>query len=249
MCRPICGSSRQAYAGHLPRRTSRNWNDPRIAKTNPGVKLPNLTLVTVVRQDSSGTTFAFTKHLDAVNDTWRARYGAANAGGLARERDARDRKRRRRGQDQAVGRIDWLCRQRVRPEGRTARGAARESSRALRRSLGGRARAAALAEIRLPDSMRAYIPDPAAPDSYPIVTLTWILLRGHYADARKAAALRDMFRWCLTDGQQYAAELGYVPLPVEIVQALARATRPRSGHLARTAPGAGRKRSLTPGAT
>jgi phosphate transport system substrate-binding protein len=78
--------------------------------------------------------------------------------------------------------------------------------------------ASALAEIRLPDNMRAYLPDPVGPESYPIVTLTWILLHKNYGDAQKATALRDMFRWCLTDGQQYAAELGYVALPHEIVQ-------------------------------
>ena len=68
--------SRQAYVGIFTGEI-RNWNDPRIAKTNPGVKLPNLTIATVVRQDGSGTTFAFTKHLDAISDAWRTRYGAA----------------------------------------------------------------------------------------------------------------------------------------------------------------------------
>ena len=54
-----------------------NCNDPRIARTNPGVKLPKLTIAPVVRQDASGTTFAFTKHLDAINERWRGNFGAA----------------------------------------------------------------------------------------------------------------------------------------------------------------------------
>ena len=41
------------------------------------MKLPNLTITTVVRQDGSGTTFAFTKHLDAISDAWRSQYGPA----------------------------------------------------------------------------------------------------------------------------------------------------------------------------
>jgi phosphate transport system substrate-binding protein len=53
-------------------------------------------------------------------------------------------------------------------------------------------------------------------DAYPIVTLTWVLLYRHYNDASRAAALHDLFRWCLTDGQQYAAEFGYTPLPPKI---------------------------------
>jgi phosphate transport system substrate-binding protein len=77
---------------------------------------------------------------------------------------------------------------------------------------------AALTGIQVPDNLRVYIPDPAGSDSYPIVTLTWILLRQSYADARKAADLRGLFRWCLTDGQRYAADLGFVPLPSEIAK-------------------------------
>ena len=59
--------SRQAYAGIFLGEIT-NWNDPLIAAANPGVKLPKLTIVTVVRQDASGTTFAFTKHLDAISE-------------------------------------------------------------------------------------------------------------------------------------------------------------------------------------
>ena len=69
--------SRRAYTAIFLGQV-RNWNDPLIAEANPGVSLPKLTIVTVVRQDASGTTYAFTKHLDAVDDAWRNQYGAAN---------------------------------------------------------------------------------------------------------------------------------------------------------------------------
>ena len=68
--------SRQAYAG-IFLGVITNWNDPLIARSNPGVKLPNLTIVTVVRQDGSGTTFAFTNNLAAINDRWRSMWGPA----------------------------------------------------------------------------------------------------------------------------------------------------------------------------
>src|SRR5262249_51981753 len=68
--------SRQAYAGIFLGRIKK-WNDPLIARSNPGVKLPNITIATVVRQESSGTTFAFTKHLEAISDDWRAQFHAA----------------------------------------------------------------------------------------------------------------------------------------------------------------------------
>ena len=74
----------------------------------------------------------------------------------------------------------------------------------------------AISQAELPDNLRAYVPDPSGPDSYPIVTLTWILLYRNYADPHKAQALHDLFRWCLTDGQKYAADSGYVPLPANV---------------------------------
>ena len=61
------------------------------------------------------------------------------------------------------------------------------------------------------------LPDPAGPEAYPIATFTWILLRKNYGDPGKARALRDLFAWGLGDGQHSAADLGYVPLPPEVV--------------------------------
>ena len=45
----------------------------RIRATNPGLNLPRDNIALVVRQDSSGTTFAFTNHLSAISDAWRDR--------------------------------------------------------------------------------------------------------------------------------------------------------------------------------
>src|SRR5208337_5058563 len=57
--------SRKAYAGIFLGKVKR-WNDPLIDNTNPGVKLPNIPINVVVRADSSGTTFVFSKHLSAI---------------------------------------------------------------------------------------------------------------------------------------------------------------------------------------
>jgi phosphate transport system substrate-binding protein len=208
--------SRQAYTGIFMGQI-KNWSDARIARTNPGMKLPNLTIATVVRQDGSGTTFAFTKHLDAVADPWRSLYGPAtlmnwpgnsmratgNEGVAARVK-------------QSVGSVGYVGDEFARKAGLTV---------ALLENRAGNfvgpsetSGAAALAGAELPDNLRLYIPDPSGSDAYPIVTLTWILLYRNYADPRKAVELHDLFRWCLTEGQQYAPALGYIPLPPDIVR-------------------------------
>jgi phosphate transport system substrate-binding protein len=71
---------------------------------------------------------------------------------------------------------------------------------------------AALSAAELPPNLRLFIADPSGRDAYPIITFSWILLHRSYDDPRRANALRNLFRWCLSDGQRLASDLGYVPL-------------------------------------
>ena len=106
--------SRRAYAGIFLGEI-KQWNDPLIAQSNPGVKLPNLTIATVVRQDGSGTTFAFTKNLDAISEKWRSQFGPAtlvNWPGNAMRGKGNEGVAGLIGK---FGRSDWLRRLRVRP--------------------------------------------------------------------------------------------------------------------------------------
>ena len=192
-----------------------NWNNKLIAESNPGVKLPDLTITTVVRQDGSGTTYAFTKHLDAISDKWRARYGAATLvdwPGMAM---------RAPGNEGVAGRIQ----QSVGSIGYIEYGFAQEldlKTAILENKEGKFVKAsglsiiAGLAGAQLPDNLRAFVPDPSGPDSYPIVTYSWILLRKSNPNAAKAKLIHDLFSWCLQDGQRYAPVAGYVPLPAAV---------------------------------
>src|SRR5215469_8002830 len=62
--------SRQADAGIFLGKIT-NWNDPAIAKTNPGITLPDTKITVVSRSDGSGTTFVFTSHLSAISPEWK----------------------------------------------------------------------------------------------------------------------------------------------------------------------------------
>jgi len=206
--------SRQAYAGIFLGEI-KNWNDPIIAKSNPGVKLPNLTIVTAVRQDASGTTFAFTNNLSAINDRWRSLFGPVtlvNWPGNAM---------RANGNEGVAGLI-------TKSEGSIGSVGYEFANRlgldmaALENKLGNyiqpsqQSCQAGLAAAELPDNLRAFVPDPSGADSYPIVTYSWVLLRKEYPN-QIATPLRQLMRWCLQDGQRYASQIGYVPLPQPVV--------------------------------
>jgi phosphate transport system substrate-binding protein len=52
-----------------------NWSDPKIARINPGLNLPNLKITPVFRSDGSGDTYAFTDYLSRVSGAWRSKVG------------------------------------------------------------------------------------------------------------------------------------------------------------------------------
>jgi phosphate transport system substrate-binding protein len=206
--------SRRAYAGIFLGEV-KSWNDPLIARANPGVALPKLTITTVVRQDGSGTTFAFTKHLDAINDTWRSQFGPAtlvNWPGISMRASGNEGVAGRI--KESVGSIGYVSYEFARRIGLKV--ALLENRAGKYVAPSGASSSAALAGAELPENMRLYVPDPTGDESYPIVTLTWILLYRNYAEPQKFQALRELFRWCLTDGQKYAPELGYTALPANI---------------------------------
>jgi len=80
-----------------------------------------------------------------------------------------------------------------------------------------------LTGVKLPDNLRAFVPDPDGSESYPVVTFSWILLHKSYQNHDTAKALASLLQWSLHDGQSYAPELGYVPLPGAVVDKAAAA--------------------------
>lgn len=80
-----------------------------------------------------------------------------------------------------------------------------------------------LANVELPENLRAFITDPEGDDSYPIVTYTWMLAYKTYDDPNKAIAVEAMIQYGLTEGQKAAPALGYIPLPANVVEKVAAA--------------------------
>lgn len=164
-----------------------NWNDPRIAAENPGVRLPKDLPVTVVhRSDGSGTSFVYTSWLSSVSADWKAKVGAgANVKwpvGIGGQKNP--------GVCNSVAKVRGAI-------GYT------EYTYALE---------AKLITVSLKDKAGAW----QQPDSpaWPILGTTYILVRND-APAAKLDALKAYFRWCFKDGASQAAALHYTPLAQE----------------------------------
>jgi len=198
------------------------WNDPAIAKENPGVTLPETPVTVVSRSDGSGTTFVFTNHLAAISEAWKNGPGAGtsvqfpvgvggkgNAGVTALIKQTPG----------AIGYVEYGYAQQTQMPTALLEN---KSGKYIQADL--KSSQAALVGVELPANLRVWIPDPAPADAYPIVTYTWLLLRQKYDDAKVVSALKQVVRYGLTDGQKFSAELGYIPLPDAVTKTVLEAS-------------------------
>ena len=184
--------------------------------TNPGLKKSTSTIALVVRRDASGTTYALTNHLSAVSDKWRERFGAVQLvdwPGAAMRVDGNAGVAGRI--EHSLGSIGYMELSFANRLGLKTALLENKAGHFIRASVAsGRA---AISSAQLPNNLRLFFPNPDGPDSYPIVTLSWILLYKDYADGGRPPPCGELFQWCLTDGQKSSEELGYLPLSSNIV--------------------------------
>ena len=215
--------SREAYSKIFLGQITK-WNDPLIAKANPGATLPATAITVVRRADSSGTTFVFTQHLSAVSEAWKNGPGAGttvnwpgsdkfiaspkNDGVAATIKQTPG----------ALGYIEYgfakitkLPMAWLENKAGTFIEPTLESGQA------------ALANVTLPGDFRAWLSDPEGAGSYPIVSYTWMLFYKKYSNPKMAEALRAVVQYCLTEGQKVSGEMGYIPLPGNVVELVAKA--------------------------
>lgn len=211
---------RDVYAGIFAGDIAR-WNDPRIQAANPDVTLPNLDIAVVARMDGSGTTYAFTSHLQAISPAWRER-GLGAATHVDWPRNTMQVKgnegvaQRVKISEGAIGYVEYGFAKRL-----NLPVAALENKVGAFIRPSAEAGTAALSETAqaMDEHLRVEIADAPGAGAYPIVTYSWLLLYGAYEDEGKAAALRDFVGWGLTQGQALAREdlSGYIPLPANVV--------------------------------
>ena len=84
--------------------------------------------------------------------------------------------------------------------------------------------AEALAAVKMPESLVAWLPDPDGAKSYPITSYTWMIFRKDNGNPAKAKAMREMVEYSLTEGQKIADSMGYIPLPPSVVDQVRKAS-------------------------
>lgn len=203
------------FAGRITR-----WNDARIKKDNPGVKLPSKRITPVVRADGSGTTFIFTNHLATISRYFRGRVGRGKKPRWTLKRVLKGKGnagvanlvRRTRG---GIGYVNYSFA--VKNKLKSVR-IQNRSGKFVAPSL--KAANQALASVKFPRNYRVFVGD--SRKGYPIVGLTWMMVYKKYPSAAKAKAVKKWVKWVMTDGQKYNAGLQYTRIPKSVVKRVLR---------------------------
>jgi len=194
------------------------WNDPAIAKLNAGMQLPSTDITVVHRSDGSGTSYIWVDYLAKVSPEWLKKVGVNTSvnwpnglGGKGNEGVA--------GLVQqtpgSLGYVELIYALQNKIAYASVQNAEGEFVRATIQSV---TAAAGAAVKNMPKDFRVSITNAPGKGVYPISSFTWLLLYENPKDKGQSKAMVDFVRWALTDGQKFAPDLGYAPLPAEIVK-------------------------------
>jgi phosphate transport system substrate-binding protein len=193
----------------------KKWNDPRLAKANPGVKFPDEEIVVVHRSDGSGTTYIFTDYLSKVSPEWKSKVGKgtsvnwpAGLGGKGNEGVSGMVKQTEGG----IGYVELIYAVSNKMPYGSVQNAAGKFIKASLESV-----TAAAASVKdMPDDFRVSITNAPGKDAYPISSFTWLLVPAEWADATKEKAFVDFLTWMVDQGQSMTSALQYAPLPKNV---------------------------------
>lgn len=221
------------------------WDDARIKELNPGVQLPSADIVVVHRSDGSGTTFIWTSYLSQVSPEWNQTFGAGKSiqwtvglGAQGNEGVSSTIK----STPNSIGYVELTyalttdmdyaslmnkAGNFVEPtlnSTQVAAQAAIMNSTSTTTNNNETATSAGTAGLPSGDQSWTHVTllDAPGADSYPIASFSYLLLYKELStninSMEKAEALAEFVNWAITDGQQFASPLHYVPLPDSVVQ-------------------------------
>ena len=194
------------------------WNDPAIARLNPGVTLPDLAITVSHRSDGSGTTYAFTNYLAKQSLPFQRDVGAGNTvnwpsnavGGKGNPGVAANVQKIKG----AIGYVDIADALKNKMNFVALKNRAGNYIVPNQDAV---ADAAAGANFKV-RGMAPDLLDQMHKNAWPITTATYMLAYEKGADASKQKSVVDFFKWSLNNGQKMAEELGFVALPPSVVK-------------------------------
>jgi phosphate transport system substrate-binding protein len=192
------------------------WNDPALAKLNPGAKLPDQAIAIVHRSDGSGTTYNFTYYLSDVSADWKSKVGTntsvqwpAGIGAKGNEGVANNVANTKG----SVGYVEYAY---ALQNKLTFTKMVNKSGKTVAPTSEAFQAAAANADWKSQPGYGVILANQPGDQSWPMTAATWILIHKQPADAAAAGEALKFFAWAYKNGAKMAAELDYVPMPAKV---------------------------------
>ena len=194
------------------------WNAPAIAKLNPGVNLPNTNITVVHRSDGSGTTYVFTNYLAKQSMAFMRDVGAGNVGNWPNNAiGGKGNAGVAANVQKIVGTIGYVDIADAMKNNMTFVALKNKAGNYIVPNQDAVADAASGANFKV-KGMAPDLLDQAHKNAWPITSATYILAYEKGADASRQKGVVDFFTWSLNNGQKMAEDLGFVPLPANVVK-------------------------------
>jgi len=194
----------------------KNWNDPRIAKLNPGLTLPDLEITVVHLSGVKGSNYILTDFLSRTSTEWKSKIGKSASPawpvGLETNR-SEGMVTKVSATPGAIGYVELTYAKRKDIGYGSVQNAA---GLFVKASVPGILAACAAGEKSLPEDLGVSLVNAPGKESYPLASFTWIYVPASGLSAGRSRGLKDFWNWALSDGQEIASRLGYAQLPANI---------------------------------
>jgi phosphate transport system substrate-binding protein len=199
------------YLGNLTK-----WNDPAIAKVNPGMKLPDLDIAPVYRADGSGTTYVFTGYLSKIDPDFMSKVGVDKAVSWPAGTGSKGTAGVAGAVKNTPGAIGYVESAYATLNHLTVAQMKTHDGKFIRPTLASFAAAASHADWAAAQNFAIDLNDQPGATSWPIVAATFVLVPTNPADPAKSAAVIKFFDWSFKNGDATAKKLEYVALPASV---------------------------------
>jgi phosphate transport system substrate-binding protein len=193
------------------------WNDPAIAKLNPGVKLPDMAIAVVHRSDGSGTTFIWTNYLSKVSPEWKQKVGENTAVEWPVGIGAKGSEGVSNNAAQTQGSLGYVEYAYAKQNNLTYAKMVNASGKVVSPTAEAFQAAAAGADWTSAPDFHVIMTNAPGDKSWPVAGSTFILMQSTPVSAADAAQALKFFDWGYKNGKQMATDLDYVPMPDSVV--------------------------------
>ena len=197
--------------------TIKKWNDPAIAKLNPGKTLPSSAIALVHRSDGSGTTYNFTYYLSEVSPEWKSKVGTNTAVQWPAGIGAKGNEGVANNVAQTKGSIGYVEYAYAKQNKLTHTKMVNKAGKAVAPTAESFQAAAANADWNSQPGYGVILANQPGDTSWPMTAATWILLYKKPADSASTAEALKFFAWSYAKGANMAKDLDYVPMPANVV--------------------------------